>query len=343
MADDKYRRIFEEERGGLAFRELFTPNREGPLGRWPSKPHPPGKGGPSINQTPPPPVLSPVNTATPVASGTLTVGSTLSCTNGTWTNSPTGYAYRWLRNGANISGATSSTYVTVIADGGTSIRCTVTATNAHGSGSATSNTLAIAAGGATSVWSAADAAANGMTLSNGGLTVTPQIAAGWASIRSTTSKTSGKLYLEFNNTGAGTQVNPENTLWGFASSTFGSSSYLGSSNYSTGIRMVFGNQASAGFSNNYPVSSFNTVAQNDTIALAIDFAAGNIWVAKNNVWTDASNPATGAFPIISFTPATVGALYAGLSFQQTNTSIWTLQPTAASQKYAPPSGFTPWG
>ena len=62
----------------------------------------------------------PANTAAPVASGSLTVGSTLSCTQGTWTNSPTSYAYQWQRGGANISGATSASYVTVTADGGTS-------------------------------------------------------------------------------------------------------------------------------------------------------------------------------------------------------------------------------
>ena len=100
------------------------------------------------------------------------MGSTLSCTTGTWSNSPTSYAYQWLRNGGGISGATSSTYVTVTADGGTSVSCRVTATNAIGPGlPATSNTLAIAAVSTTSVWSASDAATNGMTLTNGGLTL----------------------------------------------------------------------------------------------------------------------------------------------------------------------------
>ena len=127
--------VLDDERP--SWREVLSMRNfdEGPL---PPRPHSSGKGGPSINQTPPPPVLSPVNTVAPVASGTTTVGSTLSCTTGTWTNSPTSYAYQWLRNGANISGATSSTYLTVTADGGTSIRCTVIATNVHGSGTATS-------------------------------------------------------------------------------------------------------------------------------------------------------------------------------------------------------------
>ena len=84
---------------------------------------------------------SPVNTVAPVASGTLTVGSTLSCTIGTWTNSPTSYQYAW--NGAG-SPRNASTYVVVAGDAGRSISCTVTAVNAIGPGlSAASNALSI--------------------------------------------------------------------------------------------------------------------------------------------------------------------------------------------------------
>jgi hypothetical protein len=89
---------------------------------------------------------APYNTVAPVASGSLTVGSVLSCTTGTWTMSPTGYAYQWKRGAVGIGGATSSTYTTVTADGGALLSCVVTATNAAGSGYATSNALTIAAG-----------------------------------------------------------------------------------------------------------------------------------------------------------------------------------------------------
>jgi hypothetical protein len=88
--------------------------------------------------------LAPVNTALPVISGTATQGQRLSTTNGTWTNSPTSYAYQWRRcdsagnNCSNISGATSSTYTLVYADAGSTLRVVVTATNAYGSGAATS-------------------------------------------------------------------------------------------------------------------------------------------------------------------------------------------------------------
>ena len=85
----------------------------------------------------------PVNTAAPVASGTATVGNTLSVTNGTWLNTPTSYTYQWKRDTVAIESATNATYVLVEDDAGTSITCTVTAINAAGSTAATSNALAI--------------------------------------------------------------------------------------------------------------------------------------------------------------------------------------------------------
>ncbi|MFN6994416.1 MAG: hypothetical protein ACK4PH_09440, partial [Aquincola tertiaricarbonis] len=92
-------------------------------------------------------VVAPVNTAVPVINDTTpTVGDVLSTTNGTWSNSPTGYTYQWKRAGANIAGATSSTYTVVTADIGNALSVTVTATNSGGSASATSaNTSAAVA------------------------------------------------------------------------------------------------------------------------------------------------------------------------------------------------------
>lgn len=76
----------------------------------------------------------PVNTALPTISGTAQEGFTLTGTSGTWTNSPTGYAYQWLRGSTPISGATSSTYTIVNGDVGSAISLRVTASNALGAG-----------------------------------------------------------------------------------------------------------------------------------------------------------------------------------------------------------------
>jgi hypothetical protein len=85
---------------------------------------------------------APINDIAPVVSGLLTTGSTLSCTTGTWSVAPTiTYAYQWRRGGVDIVGATSSTYVLVVADMYNNIDCLVTATNAFGSGQAPSNSV----------------------------------------------------------------------------------------------------------------------------------------------------------------------------------------------------------
>lgn len=83
----------------------------------------------------------PVNTVAPAITGTAQVGQTLTTTNGTWVGSPT-FARQWTANGANISAATATTYQPVIGDIGKVIRCVVTATNAYGVKTATSNATA---------------------------------------------------------------------------------------------------------------------------------------------------------------------------------------------------------
>ena len=88
----------------------------------------------------------PVNTVAPVISGTTTLESILTTTNGTWIAKPAAtYEYQWKRNGSNIVGARSQTYRLINDDGATNITCQVIATNDFGSASATSNTLAIPA------------------------------------------------------------------------------------------------------------------------------------------------------------------------------------------------------
>jgi hypothetical protein len=60
--------------------------------------------------------------------GGAAVGTTLTCSS---TTPATTKTFRWLRNGAPIGGATSSTYTTTLADAGTAVQCQVFALNAN--------------------------------------------------------------------------------------------------------------------------------------------------------------------------------------------------------------------
>jgi PQQ-like domain len=86
-------------------------------------------------------LTTPVNAVAPTTSvtGTPAVGSTLTCSTGTWAadlpesqlyRAPASYAYQWLRNGTAVK--TSGTSATLkVTEGGT-YTCQVTATNAEG-------------------------------------------------------------------------------------------------------------------------------------------------------------------------------------------------------------------
>ena len=80
------------------------------------------------------------NTVTPVISGPLRVGGTLSVTSGTWVGSPT-LTYRWQSSvdgtiWDTISGATSSTYVLNVAQAGLYIRAQILGSKSSGAGTA---------------------------------------------------------------------------------------------------------------------------------------------------------------------------------------------------------------
>jgi hypothetical protein len=88
-----------------------------------------------------PPTISP--------SSGITVGTVVTTSDGTWSATPSSFAYQWQRcNSAGsscvaISGATSKSYTVTDADNGSTLRATVTATVSSGSGSSTSTATAL--------------------------------------------------------------------------------------------------------------------------------------------------------------------------------------------------------
>lgn len=98
---------------------------------------------------------APKNTGAPVISGTTRVGQVLTTDQGSWSGSPTSFAFQWQHCDAdivacsNVIGATSSTYLLKTADTGYRLRTSVTATNAKGSAASNSATTAIVSPAAT--------------------------------------------------------------------------------------------------------------------------------------------------------------------------------------------------
>jgi hypothetical protein len=92
----------------------------------------------------------PDNTREPRITGSAVVGSTLTASQGSWSGSPTSFAYQWVRCGkggglpsgadcAAIGGATTTKYVVSSADVDRRLRVRVTASNADGSRTVASN------------------------------------------------------------------------------------------------------------------------------------------------------------------------------------------------------------
>src|SRR5205807_1091946 len=116
------------------------------------------------------------NTSPPTITGTAKQGQTLTEVHGSWTNSPTSYAYQWLQcNGEGtlasctpISGATKQEYAPVEGDVGHKLRVEETASNAGGAGNAaTSEATAVvlpAVPSSTTPATITDAARQGQTL-----------------------------------------------------------------------------------------------------------------------------------------------------------------------------------
>jgi hypothetical protein len=86
----------------------------------------------------------PSNTSPPTISGTAREDETLTAHNGTWAGNPTSFDYQWRRCATDgtacgdVSGATKATYTLVAGDVSRTLRVAVTAANADGKATATS-------------------------------------------------------------------------------------------------------------------------------------------------------------------------------------------------------------
>jgi hypothetical protein len=97
------------------------------------------------------PLSGPNNTGRPTITGEARVGEELTASEGTWTGSPTAFAFQWQRCDvdavvcANVVGATGRTYGVRLADLGFRLRVQVTARNDGGTGTAVSAVTSVVA------------------------------------------------------------------------------------------------------------------------------------------------------------------------------------------------------
>lgn len=94
---------------------------------------------------------APVNSTAATISGTATENQTLTANDGSWTGSPTSFAYQWVQCDTagnacvEIKNATAKTYKLQTADVGKTIRVRVTASNNDGKTSVTSGATGVVA------------------------------------------------------------------------------------------------------------------------------------------------------------------------------------------------------
>ena len=221
-------------------------------------------------------VTSVGNTVSPVITGTLRVGGTLSVSTGTWLNlendSTATYQWQTSSDGAlwnNISGATSATYVLQLAQVGLYIRAQVFQTK-------TSYTAVLANSAATAVVPA-------LNLTN---TVAPAVTGSWTvgtslSASAGTWSTSGTFTYQW-------QSSSDNSTWADITSATSSSYTLTSSEASKYVRAQVVNTSSAGAGVAYSVARSKVGAPYNTALPAITgtIKVGSTQTVSTGTWSN---------------------------------------------------------
>ncbi len=259
------------------------------------------------------------------------VANTITAAAGYWSGYPAPTITRkWYKDAVEVVGETGVTYVVDAAP--VDVTVTEFATNASGSANATSAALAVnALTSSTLKWNPADKHAN-ITLTESDRLASTAIAA-FTSVRSVTSKSTGKWYVEIESVGG-------TVFFGFASSGASLATHIGDTptgfSYYFVSQTAYRNGMSAGSGSADTVSNFTN---SSTARLAIDFDAGKIWIGCSITgvpeWAGA-DPSTGTDPNTTFTPNTELFVAASMAYDPNGARL-----NAAAVASAP-TGFTLW-
>jgi subtilisin family serine protease len=294
---------------------------------------------------------APANTALPTISGTAQTGQTLSSSTGSWTESPTSYAYQWQRcdtTGAKcaaIEAATTSTYAISQADVGSTLRVAVTASNSSGASAPASSAQTavvqqgVATFGKTSVGASSDTfTANRKRVNRYALSVTGTV--GKLSIYLAPTKNSGEqvmkglIYADSSSKPAAliatsTQLTLKSTnTAGWYDLPFASPPTLAAGNYWIGV-ITGGTGGVAGFrydkvtsSRDYNSNSYTSGPTNPFGSFSTDSEQASLYAT----YTPAAPPANTGLPTIS------GIAKVGQTLSS-STGSWTESPTSYAYQW----------
>ncbi len=196
-------------------------------------------------------------------------------------------------------------------------------------------------GGAATTW---DTGFNGgLTLSNGNLTATSNVAS-FKTTRSTTSKTTGKVYLEVTNT----LFDTNGFIMGVGTSSASSGNFPGTDASAYGFQCAAGGDGEEYYNNSYVGSPWASCVQGDVVGVAIDVDNKLIWLKNLTIgsgWNSATggtqDPGTGQGGLsMSSISGAFYFMWGGLDNPGHNSA--TVNFGATSFTGTAPSGFSVW-
>ena len=170
--------------------------------------------------------------------------------------------------------------------------------------------------------------ASHFTLSNGNRTATYDNTAVFNIVASSTTKSSGKWYVEVTAT---TVATGDNEI-GFYTTAPSAGSYVGETSASWGWYYAGGI-----YNNNTSNNNSSAFANGDTVMLAVDVGTGKMWWGKNGTWIGSGDPSTGANPV--YTGASGVAYTLAVSATGGSSITYAL---ASTLTYTLPTGFNAW-
>lgn len=274
---------------------------------------------------------TPQNTALPALSTTTpTEGDTVSVSQGTWTNAPTAFEYRWRHSGNLQSGETTASHVLQVGSAPQTLAAEVRAQNVGGwsawAHTGESDPIAVQTTTTPVPWDPTLMNTSDVTFTDGDRTLTNISAVGNRHARGT-QPISGKVYFEVIATNEVRGIGlADDVMSATQTKTLGVNSV-----YWTGVAILNGTSNNVG----------GSYDDGDTVQVAVDRMSNLIWVRKNGTgdWNGnaTADPATGAggIDISGMTSATIFAM---VSTKPGGTA--TLNGSTDRLAYAVPTGFT---